>query len=164
MATFSRWLFMAASLILIATALSLIVFGAYGVVTSGERIDHAMLDAIGYVVIAVAVFDVAKYLIDEEVIRSRQMRQAGETRQSLTRFIATIIIATLLEAIVIIFKSARESIPDIVYPTLLIFAAVALLVGLGVFQWLSSKVERSVDEQPETAGSGDPRTPDASRQ
>lgn len=150
MTTFSRWLFMAASLILIATALSLIVFGAYGVVTSAERIDHAMLDAIGYIVIAVAVFDVSKYLIDEEVIRSREMRQAGETRQSLTRFIATIIIATLLEAIVIIFKSARESIPDIVYPTLLIFAAVGLLVGLGVFQWLSSKVERSVHEQPES--------------
>jgi hypothetical protein len=118
-----------------------------GVVKPAQRLDFAMLDAIGYVVISIAVFDVAKYLIEEEVMREREMRRAGETGQSLTRFVATIIIATLLEAIVITFKTARDQVPQLIYPVLLVFAGVALMVGLGVFQRLIARVEREADEQ-----------------
>ena len=87
-------------------------------------------------------------LAEEEVIREREMRHARETRLSLTRFIATIIIATLLEAVVIAFKVAREQVSDLIYPTLLIFAGVALLVGLGAYQRLSAAVEEAVGEEP----------------
>jgi hypothetical protein len=98
-------------------------------------------------VISIAVFDVAKYLIEEEVLREREMRRAGETRQSLTRFVATIIIATLLEAIVITFRTARDQVPLLIYPVLLLISGVALMVGLGVFQRLSSSVEREAGEK-----------------
>lgn len=135
-----------------AMAATLVVYGAFAVIRPTQPLDLAVLDAIGYLVIAIAVFDVSKYLIEEEVIREREMREAGETRQSLTRFVATIIIATLLEAVVIAFKVARERVSDLgdlIYPTLLIFAGVALMVGLGAYQRLSAAVERVADEEPE---------------
>ena len=116
------------------------------VVLPERRLDFEVLDAIGYLVIAIAVFDVSKYLIEEEVIREREMRHAGEARRSLTRIVATIVIATLLEALVVTFKVARERVSDLVYPALLIFAGVALLVGLGVYQRLSVTVERAAGE------------------
>lgn len=149
MAVLSRYLFGAAGALLAALAAALVIYGAIGVVQPTQRLDFAVLDAIGYVVIAIAVFDVSKYLIEEEVIREREMRHAGETRQSLTRFVATIIIAALLEAVVIAFKVARERVSDLVYPTLLIFAGVALLVGLGAYQRLSADVEQVVGERPD---------------
>jgi hypothetical protein len=147
MGVLSRILFGAAGLVLMVLAGALVVSAAMMLLRPEQRLDFAVLDAIGYVVIAVAVFDVAKYLIEEEVIREREMRRAGEARQSLTRFIATIIIATLLEAIVITFKTARERVSDIIYPSMLLFAGVALLLGLGAYQRLSATVEQDVGEE-----------------
>ncbi len=147
MAILSRFLFGFAGLVLIVMAVGLIGYGAVGILRPSQRLDFAVLDAVGYVVIAIAVFDVAKYLIEEEVIREREMRRAGEARRSLTRFIATIIIATLLEAIVITFKVSGDRVSDMIYPTFLIFAGVGLMVGLGVYQRLSATVERSVGEE-----------------
>ena len=147
MAILSRYLFGLAGCALVVMAIGLIGYGALALLRPTQRLDYALLDAIGYVVIAIAVFDVAKYLIEEEVIREREMRRAGEARLSLTRFIATIIIATLLEAVVITSKVASERVSDMIYPTLLIFAGVALLVGLGVYQRLSATVERAVGEE-----------------
>jgi hypothetical protein len=67
-------------------------------------------------------------------------------RQSLTRFTATVLIAVFLEAIVLIFKVADDDIALTVYPALLLFAGVAMLLALGVFQRISANVERVVDE------------------
>jgi putative Mn2+ efflux pump MntP len=104
----------------------------------------AALTGIGYVVVAIAVFDVAKYLFDEEVIRAREMRAASETRRSLTRFISTIAIAVFLEALVTVFRVSQEDVAKLLYPTLLFVAAILLVVGLGVYQRLSAEVEERV--------------------
>ncbi|WP_199170587.1 hypothetical protein [Caulobacter sp. FWC2] len=58
----------------------------------------AVLDGLGYIIIAIAVFDVAKYLFDEEVRRDSDKRSAAEVRRSLTKFLSTIVIALFLEA------------------------------------------------------------------
>lgn len=108
-----------------------------------------LLTAVGYVVIAVAVFDVAKYILEEEVVRERELRHVSEVRRSLTRFASTILIAVFLEAIVLIFKVADEDISQTVYPVLLLIAGVGMLLALGAFQRISVNVEREVDE-PDT--------------
>ena len=101
---------------------------------------------VGYVVIAIAVFDVAKYLIEEEVVREREMREVGEVRRSLTRFILTILIAVFLEAIVLIFKVSDEDLSLAVYPTFLLLAGVAMLIGLGAFQRYAAVAEKATGE------------------
>ena len=105
-----------------------------------------MLSAIGYVVIAMAVFDVAKYFVEEEVIRGREMRSASEARRSLTKFVSTIAIAVFIEGLVIVFQASKESLPEMLYPTALLLTAIVIVVGLGVYQRLSADVEEKVED------------------
>jgi hypothetical protein len=113
---------------------------------SGTGVGIPALSGIGYVVVAIAVFDVAKYLIEEEVVRGREMRVASETRKSLTRFISTIAIAIFLEALVMVFRVSQSEVEKLVYPTLLLLTGILLVVGLGVFQRLSATVEQEVED------------------
>ena len=71
--------------------------GRVAVIGTWLEAGDALLTAIGYVVIAMAVFDLAKYFVEEEVIRAREMRNPGEARRSLTKFISTISIAVFIE-------------------------------------------------------------------
>jgi hypothetical protein len=94
-----------------------------------------------------AVFDVAKYFVEEEVIRGREMRNAGEARRSLTKFISTISIAVFIEALVLVFRVSRQNIGDLLYPTALMLTAIIIVVGLGIYQRLSADVEQKVDQK-----------------
>lgn len=146
----SRLWFGAVGAILILLASGLVITGMYQVgaslLRSGEFLNQRLLTAVGYVVIAIAVFDVAKYLLEEEVVRERELRQVGEVRRSLTRFTSTILIAVFLEAIVLIFKVAEDDIALTVYPTVMLFAGVAMLIGLGAFQRFAAVAERATGE------------------
>ena len=104
-------------------------------------------------VVSIAVFDVAKYLVEEEVVRGRELRVASEARRSLTRFISTIAIAVFLEALVTIFRVTQEEVTKLLYPTFLMISAILLVLGLGVYQRLSVSVERQVDRQKPAAES-----------
>lgn len=146
----SRWWFGAVGATLALLATGLVLTGMYQVgvslFSSGEYLNQRLLTAVGYVVIAIAVFDVAKYLLEEEVVRERELRRVGEVRRSLTRFTSTILIAVLLEAIVLIFKFAEDDISLTVYPAVLLFAGVAMLIGLGLFQRLAATAEHATGE------------------
>ena len=93
------------------------------------------------------MFDVAKYFIEEEVIRGREMRGAAEARRSLTKFISTIAIAIFIEGLVIVFQASKERLPEMIYPTALLLTAIVIVVGLGIFQRLSADVEKKVDDK-----------------
>jgi hypothetical protein len=112
---------------------------------SGRNIGIGALTGIGYVVVSIAVYDVAKYLIEEEVVRGREMRAASEARRSLTRFISTIAIAVFLEALVTIFRVSQENVTQLFYPTLLLVAGILLVLGLGIYQRFSALVETRDD-------------------
>jgi hypothetical protein len=149
--TLSRLAFACASIVLMAMSFGLVIYGgievAVGIGTSREDGSTALLAAIGYVVIAMAVFDVAKYFVEEEVIRGREMRNATEARRSLTKFISTISIAVFIEALVLVFRVSRQNIGDLLYPTALMLTAIIIVVGLGIYQRLSADVEQKVDQK-----------------
>ena len=149
----SRAAFLVASLALLLLAASLIGFGAYEVfraaISPEPMAGGELLQAVGFVIIAIAVFDVSKYLLQEEVLRPRELRNAGEARRSLTKFVSTIIIAVFLEGLVTAFESGREDVTALLYPTLLLATGTLLLVGLGVFQRLTASVEVQVHEPPD---------------
>ncbi len=146
MDSLSRFGFGTASLVLMALSLSLVGFALaelYGAAASSwAEFGDALLGAIGYVVIAVAVFDVAKYFIEEEVIRGREMRIASEARRSLTKFISTISIAVFIEGLVTVVRVSKQDIDEMLYPTLLLLTAVVIVVGLGLYQRLSVVIEQ----------------------
>src|SRR4051812_14553845 len=147
----SRIAFGAASLVLIALSLALVINGALTVIaglsSSWADASDALLSAIGYVVISIAVFDVAKYFIEEEVIRGREMRLTSEARRSLTKFISTIVIAVFIEALVMVFREGSKDIAMVLYPAAILFMGILTILGLGVYQRLSADVERQVDEK-----------------
>ncbi len=110
-------------------------------VTTGEAVIDKLLDAIGLIVISIAVFDVSKYLLEEEILHARRLRSLRDARQTLTKFLVIISIAVTLEALVFVFGAGREDMTKLLYPTLLLFAATLLIVGLSVFQRLSVDTE-----------------------
>ena len=148
----SRFAFATASLVLMALSFALVIYGVVEVasvgISSWKDAGGTVLAAIGYVVIAMAVFDLAKYFIEEEVIRSRELREAAEARRSLTKFVSTIAIAVFIEGLVITFQASKDDLPAMLYPTALLLTAILIVVGLGVFQRLSAEVERKLDNAP----------------
>lgn len=150
----SRLIFGFASLVLILLAASLILLGCWRLIASvtmlGEAVEDTLLSAIGYVIIAIAVFDVAKFLIEEEVLNGRERRIASEARRSLTKFISTIAIAIFLEALLTVFRVSEARVTELIYPTLLLVAGTFLVLGLGLFQRLSATVEGQVEARDRT--------------
>lgn len=149
----AKALYILAAAALLALSITLIVAALWGVLRTLLWADPALitqsLRSIGMVVIGIAVFDVAKFLIEEEVLRSRELRSSREARQSLTKFMTIIVIATSLEGLVLVFEVDSERIERLLYPVILLGISVVALVGLGIFQWLSRASESAPQAAPE---------------
>ena len=125
------------SLMLISLSMmGVAVYDVWQALHDQTRLVIALLDAVGFIVIAMAVFDVSKFLLEEEVFKHRELGSPREARVTLTKFLVIVSIAVSLEALVFIFDAARKDITLLVYPTLLLIAVVFLVIGLGVFQKL----------------------------
>ena len=157
----SRTAFGIASAVLMLLALALVSYGVIDLIASLSKPWHegadAVLRAIGYVVIAVAVFDVAKYFVEEEIIRNREMRLASEARRSLTKFISTIAIAVFIEGVVIVFQVSKQDVEKMLYPAALLVVAILIVLGLGVYQRLSADVERRIEQKDKVEQGKDKR-------
>ena len=145
----SRGVFGLASAVLMLIALVLSIYGAGLIVTalaaSWKDAGMELLGAIGYVVIAVAVFDVSKYFVEEEVIRGREMRLASEARRSLTKFVSTIAIAVFIEGLVMVFRESNKDVTMVLYPAAILLMGIVTILGLGVYQRMSAGVEAEVE-------------------
>ncbi len=124
----SLWI-IAAAIISIVTDLSTSVFTVY-----------KLLDEVALIVFSIAVIDVSKYLIVEEVLKGHD-RSPKEARRAFTKFITIIVTALSLEALVITIESVKTDVTKLIYPILLFLAATILLVGLGVYQKCNSSSE-----------------------
>lgn len=130
---------------LISLSLGLISLAMIGVALWGIWISvdektllvAALLDAIGLIVIGMAVFDVAKFLLEEEVLKTVDVKSPAKQRETLIKFLVIISIAVTLEALVFIFDAGKKNISLLIYPTFLLVASVLLVVSLGVYQKLS---------------------------
>ena len=142
----SALLYIAATIALMVMSLSFIVAALYEVARlafAREPVTAAMLDSVGLIIVSLAVFDLAKFLFEEEILRDRELRSIRETRRTLTKFITIITIATSLEALVFIFKTGRQDVEKLIYPTALMAVVVLLMCGLALYQRISSDAERA---------------------
>lgn len=140
-----------ASIFLIILATLLIVSGTIGLVSafivSLDDGREEIVQAISYVVIAVAVFDVAKYFIEEEVLRPKEKQSLSEARVSLTKFMTTIIIAVFIEGLVGVFERSGKAPEDILFPAALLIVATFMVIALGVYQKFSVSAEGEKKEK-----------------
>ena len=164
MTLFSRILYTVIAFTLLAAAILLIGVAVWRTATgyrTGDNALETMLDGIGLSIIAVAVAEVGKFQFEEVVVADRELRRPAEARGSLTKFMTIMIVALSLESLVLIAKTSRETMGNIIYPGLLMFLAVTAMVGLGLFQKLSQNATAAVP--PDHADGKDGRTTAGSR-
>lgn len=95
-----------------------------------------------YLTLALAIFDLGKTTLEEEVLLYKDILRHSSTRRTITRFIAAIIIAVSIEALLMIFKSAlKDSGEHIIQGVWIILAAGFLLFCLAIYVYLGSKAE-----------------------
>jgi hypothetical protein len=139
--------FVAATGLLMLLALILLglaVWEIVGALRHGEVLG--VLDAAGLVIVGFAIIETSKFVAEEEVLRSKELRSAVESRRSLTKFITIVVIAASLEALVMVFEAGRTEMSRVLYPAALFAAAMFALVALGAFQWLSSRIAPPPDQ------------------
>jgi len=128
------------------TMIGAAVLGVWDAVQAGEPMKKSLLSGIGLVVVSVAVFDVAKYLLEEEVLRDRELGSATEARETMTKFVVIIVIAVSLEALVFILGAASEKLSLLVFPATLLAVSALMITALAVYLRLSSNAERALGE------------------
>ncbi|HWM46484.1 MAG TPA: GNAT family acetyltransferase [Xanthobacteraceae bacterium] len=137
--------FFLATAILMLLALVLLVVAVWDVVIAiqSSTVTNVIMDAIGLLIIGFAIVETGKFIAEEELFRQRELGSASESRRSLTKFVTIIVIAASLEALVMTFKAGQTDLSYALYPALLFVAAMLGLVCLGIYQWLSSRIESS---------------------
>jgi hypothetical protein len=155
----ARLLFVLVALALFALALSLVVSGSWRLALGalrGEIGIYNLMSSVGLLIVSLAIADVAKFVVEENVVRERELRSPAEALRSLTKFMTIIIIALSLEAVVGIFEAGREkNFEQLVFPTLVMVAAILALVGLGLFQYLSRRSQREAKAGADDADAAD---------
>ncbi|MHB8160827.1 MAG: hypothetical protein ACYDGS_10155 [Thermoleophilia bacterium] len=131
-------------------SLMIMAWSVYEVVVNvpvkGEFIP-LILQSVGTIIISAAIIDVAKYMIEEEVFATKELREPEEARRTITKIMVIISIAVSIEGLVYIFKAGTKDISLLPYPAFLIIVSVFLIVGLGVYQKLSVNVEKEIKKE-----------------
>src|SRR5262245_27364775 len=147
-----RLLFALAAAFLVFLSMLLIVYAGYQVwktiTTAGQVLaagdfGYIVIDSVGYVVIAIAILDVAKHLFEEDVLGWQSANKADNFRPSFSKFISIILIAIFLEGLVLVFKVTQDDIKLLIYPVLLLSVGVAMMIGLAIFQRLGGETGAS---------------------
>ncbi|MCE9680525.1 PDC sensor domain-containing protein [Shewanella sp. AS1] len=94
-----------------------------------------------FITLALAVFDLGKTILEEEVLMHKDIFRHSSTRRTITRFISTILIAISIEALLTMFKASLGEMEYVQPAIWMMFAVVGLLVGLGIYVYLGAKAE-----------------------
>jgi hypothetical protein len=130
--------------LLAASLVAVAVQGTWSALPGPDSLPQ-ILRSIGLLTIAVAVFEVAKFLLEEEIIRERELRSITDVRLSLTKFFTIVVIVLSLEGIVLVFEVKLEELDRLIYPTALMAVAILALVGLGLFRRLTDPSAGTAD-------------------
>jgi len=95
-----------------------------------------------YLTLALAVFDLGKTILEEEVLMHKDIFRHSSTRRTITRFVSAILIALLIEALLVIFKATVGYHDDYISGVWMMLAAIGLLVGLGLYVYLGARAEQ----------------------
>lgn len=89
--------------------------------------------------LGLAIFDLAKTLLEQEVVFKNYSKTSKAEYKVLTKFLITIIIALLIESLMVVFKIAIDDYSLMINAVYLILGVSVLIVSLAVFIYLSKK-------------------------
>lgn len=133
------------SIILFLIAFTIIFWSVYQIgcdMLQGNSSDYSwrlykIMDEVAFIVFAVAVADVARYLLVEEVLHGKEKKPHAERKKALSNLILIITTAFSLEGLILMIQIAKSNIEKMIYPVLLLVVSASLLIALGVYQKLS---------------------------
>lgn len=149
----------------------LIVLGLFGVVgvllitafgqvvllvEGGDAVaaGHGPFGVIIFLTLALALFDLGKTILEEEVLMHKDIFRHSSTRRTITRFIAAILIAVSIESLLLMFKAAVGDGGHLNEAVWMMFAAVGLLIGLGIYVNLGARAEIALLNRKPPGGGG----------
>lgn len=91
------------------------------------------------VTLGLAIFDLGKTILEEEVLLHKDIHHEGSTRRTISRFMSAIVIAVSIESLLLMFKSLLGDASHLNSAVWMLCAAVALLIGLGVYLKLTDE-------------------------
>ena len=103
--------------------------------------------AIIYLTLGLAVFDLGKTILEEEVLMHKDIFRHSSTRRTITRFVAAILIAVSIESLLLMFKAALGHGENVLAAVWMMFTAIGLLVGLGIYVYLGAQAEVALLKQ-----------------
>jgi hypothetical protein len=106
-----------------------------------EAIQLKPFSVIIFITLALAIFDLAKTILEEEVLMQKDILRHSSTRRTITRFIAAILIAVSIEALMLMFKGALSDGVETLQGVWMMLTAVGLLVGLGLYVYFGARAE-----------------------
>ena len=146
-------LFMVAGILLFEAAVECIDVLHKAVSQQAQDVKLIPFSIVIYLTLALAIFDLAKTTLEEEVLLYKDILKHSSTRRTITRFIAAIIIALSIEALLMIFKSALQGSGQfIVEAVWVVIAAAFMLLCLGVYVYLGSRAEVMLLSQKQQSG------------
>jgi len=127
--------------VLAAVSIFLIGYGAYTFAAvflrRPEEILHDIFKAIIAITLGLAIFDLAKTILENEVMYKNAGRQREGQYTLLGKFLVSIIIALSIESLMVVFKITLGDYTGLGYGFLLIFGVTLMIVGLGWFDHLT---------------------------
>ena len=132
-------LFAVTGVLLYAAATEMVSLWHIG--SNKEDLHMKPFGVIIFLTLALAIFDLGKTILEEEVLMHKDIFRHSSTRRTITRFIAAILIAVSIEALLLMFKAALGVNGDILSAVAMMLTAVGLLVGLGIYVYLGAKAE-----------------------
>ena len=104
-----------------------------------------------FLTLGLAVFDLGKTILEEEVLMHKDVYRHSSTRRTITRFMAAILIAVSIEGLLLMFKSAVGDGEHVLDGVWMMATAVGLLVGLGLYVYLGARAEQILlSQKPKT--------------
>jgi len=135
--TVSRVIYAAFSFALFFVALLLFIKGVtsflhFGLDLSGIDINQMFKSTI-LLTLSLAIMDLVKAIFEEEVLGQEKKHGAGDSHQTMVRFLGSIIIALSIESLMLVFKFALTDPSKLLYAVYLIAAVTALIIGLSIY-------------------------------
>ena len=137
------------SFALMAVALLLFTHGVQSFFVSEITLSHLSIDdmfkATILLTLSLAIFDLAKTLIEEEVLGQHKEHNISGPHKTMVKFLGSIIIALSIEALMLVFKFAITDPDKLIYAIYIIGGVALLLISLAIYiQFTKNKNSRDI--------------------
>jgi hypothetical protein len=125
------------SLALFFVSILLFIKGVDSLVSNGINFHKVnindMFKSTILLTLSLAIVDLVKAIFEEEVLGKEKKDGAGDTHQTMVRFLGSIIIALSIEALMLVFKFALNDPSQLIFAVYLLVGVTSLIIGLSYY-------------------------------